>query len=100
MLSRQCRLWGHTALGSTAALPSQWLGVAKSSWGHTPSFSLTPYCDPTSFASVPSAFIASQGQLVPSLDAALILPDPISLGLGKSRPRVPGASFLPVSLCF
>lgn len=52
---------GVTRLWEAAALPSQWLGAAKSSWEHTPSFSLPPHCDPTSCVSVPSAFIASQG---------------------------------------
>lgn len=76
-------------------------GVAKPSWKHTPSFSHPHHCGPAPCAPVPSAFIASQGPALsepgcwpPAWDTALILPDTIPLGLGKSCPRVPRACVL------
>lgn len=65
------------------------------------------HCGPTLWA--PALWLSLPAKVLPSLspgawspawDAALILSDPLSLGLGKSRPRVPGACVLPLLLCF
>lgn len=79
---------GPAALGSTAALPGWWLGWPSLRGNALPSLSCSPHHDPTSCASVPSAFISSQGPV-------LLEPGRLVSGLGgcsdPARSHLPGA---------
>ena len=91
------------ALGVTRlweALPGGWPGAGQGLVGTHPRFQPCSPLWPHPWGPCPLAFIASQGPALsePGLKLGMLLcsSDPISLGLGKSCPSVPGACVLPL----
>lgn len=82
------------------ALPGGWPGAGQALVGTHPCFQPCSPLWPHPWGPCPLAFIASQGPALsePGLKLGMLLCsfDPISLGLGKSCPRIPGACVLPL----